>query len=85
MTCAGCGLCYKTFRTGLTFSEVRQQFWKTDSDPKAWVNKRRHTVLGRWREIKLGMWGQHVEECGRALELTDFQPQTSTHIAQASV
>lgn len=61
--CPGCGEAYDDFRTGLTFTEVRQQFWRNDADPKTWVNKRRGTVLGRWREIKLGMWEQHRGEC----------------------
>lgn len=50
---------YNKFRTGLTFQDVRQMFWVFDEDPRTWKNVTRHTVLGKWRELKMEMWAQH--------------------------
>lgn len=61
--CDGCGIHYSQFRTGLTFGEVRQQFWRNDPDYKTWHPKRRSTVLGRWRQIKQALWGEHLNLC----------------------
>jgi hypothetical protein len=35
--------------------------WVDSSDPKDWKYKRRHTVLGMWRELKLQMWQQYLD------------------------
>lgn len=61
--CPECGLTYQDFRTGLTYSEVWLQFWSGDPDPSTWRNKRRHTVLGRWHQIKEDMWKEHLWMC----------------------
>lgn len=61
--CTGCGTHYGEFKTGFTFAEVRQQFWKNNDDPSTWHPKRRASVLGRWRELKQHMWEQHINEC----------------------
>jgi hypothetical protein len=61
--CPHCGLKYKDFRTGLSFSEVRNLYWVSDPDSEAWKYKRRNTVLGKWREIKLEMWAAHLYGC----------------------
>jgi hypothetical protein len=45
---------YAEFRTGLTFREVYHMIWN-----RPW--KRRHGVLGKWREIKQAMYQQYVE------------------------
>jgi hypothetical protein len=55
---------YEEFRTGLTFAEVRAQFWSGNDDPSTWHPKRRRTVLGRWYEIKQTLWAEHIEYCG---------------------
>ena len=47
---------YREFRTGLTFRDVRQMLWSYSDNPKDWPNVTRHTVLGKWWEIKLEMW-----------------------------
>ncbi len=43
-------------------------FWSGHDDPTTWVNKRRRTILGRWHEIKLTMWEEHLELCRRQRE-----------------
>lgn len=45
---------YAEFRTGLTFREVYALI-----SNRRW--KRRHGVLGKWREIKLAMYARHCE------------------------
>lgn len=61
--CPVCGLQYAELRTGLTFAEVRGFLWSWDPDPRTWGNVTRRTVLGRWREIKLDMWEEHLACC----------------------
>jgi len=63
MTCECCGLTYDEFRTGLSFGEVAGMLWVDNPDPTTWRQKTRHTVLGKWREIKLGMWREHLKMC----------------------
>jgi len=62
--CPICGLAYDAFRSGLTYAEVYAQFWVDDDDPSTWCNKRRRTVLGRWHELKLDLWTEHLDACG---------------------
>lgn len=40
-------------------------FWSGNEDSSTWVNKRRNTILGRWRQIKLKMWDHHLDLCQR--------------------
>ena len=61
--CPCCGIKYRDFRTGETFSSIRSQFWVCDEDPKKWHPKRRGSVLGRWRQVKLEMWALHISTC----------------------
>lgn len=49
---------YRRFRTGLSFSDIRQMLWSYSDDPRDWPQVSRHTVLGKWREIKLQLWEQ---------------------------
>lgn len=63
LRCSVCGLTYSQLRTGFTFEDVYQMFWVGSEDPKDWKYKRRHTVLGKWHEIKLDMWAEHVYLC----------------------
>jgi hypothetical protein len=64
MCCPNCGVYYDDFRTGFTFTDIFQMFWKPEHDPSKWKYKRRNTVLGKWHQIKLEMWNEHLEHCG---------------------
>lgn len=52
---------YDSFRTGLTFREVRQMLWVHSDDPRDWRYKRRRTVLGFWHQLKLQLWAQYQD------------------------
>ena len=60
--CPHCGWLYSELRTGLTYHEVSETLWAevVTGDRR---HKTRHTVLGRWHEIKRKMWDAHLEEC----------------------
>jgi len=47
-------LTYSQFRTGLTYREVYHMIFN-----RKW--KRRHGVLGKWREIKPAMYAEYLE------------------------
>ena len=66
--CPYCGLDYDEMRTGLTYSDVYLLFWKGTEDSTQWVNKRRHTILGRWHQIKMEMWEEHLYFCEQQAE-----------------
>lgn len=61
--CPVCGIEYSDFRTGLNYKEVYSLLWTDDDDPSTWKYKRRHTVLGKWHQIKLELWDEHVRYC----------------------
>lgn len=46
---------YSEFRTGLTYREVYHMIFG-----RRW--KRRHGVLGKWREIKQAMYAQYLAD-----------------------
>jgi hypothetical protein len=48
-------LSYEEFRTGLTYRDVYYLVWSRPF-------KRRHGVLGKWRELKRAMYAQYLEE-----------------------
>lgn len=48
---------YRDFRTGLTFADVYRIIYS-----RRW--KRRHGVLGAWREIKLAMYREYLHGMG---------------------
>lgn len=48
---------YSDFRTGLTYFEVYHFIYS-----RKW--KRRHGVLGKWREIKQAMYARYLNELG---------------------
>lgn len=50
-------------RTGLCYRDVFEMFWVGHDDATLWVNKRRNTILGRWHQIKLEMWSEHLQLC----------------------
>ena len=53
---------YKKFRTGYTYHEVSDMLWYSDEWHKAHHTKRRHAVLGKWREIKQEMYDRYMNE-----------------------
>lgn len=53
---------YDSFRTGLNFREVRRMLWSSSPDPATWRYKRRRTVLGTWRSIKLSMYDLYLSQ-----------------------
>ena len=53
-----CGAVYEKLRTGMTYREVRRSM-----DPDRWKARRRASVLGYWREIKLGLWDEIHRSC----------------------
>lgn len=65
IVCEECGLKYENFKTGLEYKDVYVQFWSNSDDYRDWHPKRRHTVLGRWHEIKMMLWKEHIEHCGK--------------------
>lgn len=50
--------CYADFRTGLDFKDVYHLIWG-----RSW--KRRHGVLGKWRELKQAMYAEYLEQYQR--------------------
>lgn len=56
----GTPITYEQFRTGITFAEARGMLWKNTDDTTQWKQKRRGTVLGYMRELKLSMWDEFV-------------------------
>jgi hypothetical protein len=77
---------YEAFRTGLTFQDVYEMIWSYSDDPRDWPKApavpklkrdgkktagRRHTVLGKWREIKLAMWEDHKRQMNRYYPTAD--------------
>lgn len=66
--CSTCPLTYGEFRTGFTWRDVWLMFWDAPGTPHD-ERKRssRGLVLGKWFEIKQGMWAEHNKECARQL------------------
>ncbi len=60
----GCGLSYRRLNTGLRYEDVYELLKVTGE----WKYKRRHTVLGKWFEIKQQMWDYHCNEGGCELD-----------------
>jgi hypothetical protein len=61
-----CEIIYKEFRTGLSFKDIRKDL-KVEQERKyrdynEYMFVTRHTVLGRWREIKLKMFSQFQKD-----------------------
>lgn len=60
----GCGLTYRRLKTGLRYYDVFTLLMDYSTDRDEWKYKRRHTVLGKWHEIKQSQWKYHCEEGG---------------------
>lgn len=65
-------LSYEEFRTGLTFYDVRWLLHSWSDDKKDWRHVTRHTVLGKWREIKKRMYAEYVKQYKESLEEIPF-------------
>lgn len=76
--CEHCGMTYDRFRTGATFGEIVRMLWVDNPDSSTWRYKRRNTVLGFWRQMKLQMWDGHLAQCAAAHNQPDegceFEP-----------
>jgi hypothetical protein len=53
-----CGATYESHRLGMTFADARKMMWDQEdpSRPGWWRQKRRHSVLGYLRELKIHSW-----------------------------
>ena len=72
---------YDEFRTGFTYSEIREMLFCDSPDPKQWRYKTRGVVLGMWHEIKLQMYNQYLD----ALETSeDCHGQHQREVAAAT-
>lgn len=60
-----CNIEYKDFKTGFSFNDIRQMLWRESQEKRNKENHymfiTRHTVLGRWHEIKQRMWKEHQD------------------------
>jgi hypothetical protein len=74
--CPHCGLLYKYFGTGLTYSDVWLMMADHSEDSSEWKYKKRNTVLGKWFQVKQEMWKKHIRECG---EQKEYETKRSRH------
>lgn len=63
---------YRKFRTGYTYREVSDMIWYQDDWHQAHHTRRRHAVLGKWKEIKREMW-EHYQNLKALDELREAQ------------
>lgn len=70
-TCPGCGALYTAFRTGHTFASIRQEMHVGSLDASEWRRKRRGSVLGYWREVKVAAWRYHIDQCEASLSVAN--------------
>ena len=61
--CPFCGETYEEFRTGLRYRDVYQLLWSYSDDRSTWRHKRRHSVLGHWREQKIRQFQEYHQGC----------------------
>lgn len=73
-TCDVCGMEYDDFRTGETFQSVLDDMWSGSEDPEDWNYKGRHSVLGRWHQIKQSDWRDHLKECEEGEAAASAEP-----------
>ena len=84
-TCPICGITYESFKTGMSFGDVRMMLWVGDPDYSRWKYKRRHTVLGLWHSIKLSMWNEHVYLCEEQLRYTLVEEHDAKEVLPAEI
>ena len=65
-----CGATYDDFRTELDFGAVRRMLWNVPDPtrPGWWRQKRRSSVLGHWRAMRIALFRQAHGHCASALE-----------------
>jgi len=65
-----CGATYAEFRLGMSFREARQMLWdQPDPSRPGWYRqKRRRSVLGMLRELKIQAWHMVHGGCEELLE-----------------
>lgn len=66
---------YDKFTTGYTYREISDMIWYQSDWHAAHHTRRRHTVLGKWREIKLEMYERYlaaVEQHDQTVEDVPF-------------
>ena len=51
---------YDRFTTGYTYREISDMIWYSKQWHAAHHTRRRHAVLGKWREIKQEMYNQYL-------------------------
>ena len=79
--CPHCGLTYRKLNTGLRYYDVFTMLMDYSEDRDEWKYKRRHTVLGKWFEIKQSMWSYHIDDGGCPLDARNV-PVEQTVIAR---
>ena len=61
-----CEIKYSDFRTGFNFNDIRQLLYRESKKKREKFNEHmfitRKTVLGRWHEIKIGMWKEFQDQ-----------------------
>ena len=61
---------YRQMKTHLTFDEVFWMIRSPSDDSSDWPKGiSRHTVLGKWHQVKLEMW-DHLQQSKNRVELT---------------
>lgn len=65
-----CGCTYEDFRLGMTFGDVVKMMWDQEDPnrPGWWRQKRKKSVLGYMRELKLHAWDVTHGYCLQATE-----------------
>lgn len=72
--CEVCGMEYDDFRTGETFQSVLDDMWSGSEDPEDWNYTGRHSVLGRWHQIKQSDWRDHLAQCEESEQAEEGGP-----------
>lgn len=60
-----CGQHYDDFRLGMSFADARKMLWDQEDPnrPGWWRQKRRHSILGFMREMKMHAWDATHSYC----------------------
>jgi len=68
-----CGATYEEHRLGMSFAEARRMLWdQPDPNRPGWYRqKRRHSVLGVLREMKIHTWHAIHDGCADRLGLAE--------------
>lgn len=54
---------YNRFRCTHSFKGIKDMLWSCSEDSRKWRNRRRHGVLGYWRQLKTFEWHWHIGAC----------------------